>query len=66
MGIKSKETSQLEISVGQLHRFEEDESKAPEAVINVEGNASDENLDESDEGLLEHAMNSGLSNDDDR
>ena len=37
-----------------------------EDALNGGENVSDEVLDESDEGLLEHAMNSGLLNDDDR
>jgi hypothetical protein len=61
---ESGETFQLEIAAGQLDRSEEEES-IPEAVLNGEGNASDEYLDESDEGLLEHAMHSGLLNEDD-
>ena len=64
--VKSKEASQLDIGVGQLDRSEKEESKTPEAVINGEGDVSEEALNESDEGLLEHAMNSGLLNDDDR
>ena len=52
-------------SVGQLDRFEEEE-KPPEVASNGEGDVSDENLGEIDEGLLEHAMYSDLLNDDDR
>ena len=56
-----EEAAQLEIGVGRLERLEE-EGNTPEA----EGNLSDEALDESDEGLLEHAINAGLLNEDDR
>ena len=63
--VNSEEAAQLESSVGQLDRFEEEE-KPPEVASNGEGDVSDENLGEIDEGLLEHAMYSDLLNDDDR
>ena len=63
--VNSEEAAQLESSVGQLHRFEEEE-KPPEVASNGEGDVSDEDLGEIDEGLLEHAMNTGIFNDDDR
>ena len=62
--IGSKEAAQLETGVGQLEKLEEEEEKTPEG--NDEVNVSDEALDESDEGLLEHAINAGLLNDYDR
>ena len=66
LSLKSKEACLVDISVSQLFRLEEDGSKIPEAIMNAAGDVSDEALDESDESLLEHAMNSGLLNDDDR
>ena len=44
----------------------EEEGKTLEDALDVEGNESGESLDEVEDGLLEHAMNSGLLNDDDR
>jgi hypothetical protein len=64
--VESKEAAQLETGVGQLDKLEEEEDKTPEAALNDEGNMSDEALDESDEGLLEYAINAGLLNDYDR
>jgi hypothetical protein len=43
--------------------MEEEEEHGPEAAVNAEGNESDEDLGETDEGLLEHAMNTGILND---
>ena len=63
--VNSEEAPQLESGVGQLDRFEEEE-KPPEVASNGEGDVSDEDLGEIDEGLLEHAMYSDLLNDDDR
>ena len=64
--VESEEASQLKIDdVGQVDRLEAEE-KTPEGALNGEGGVSDEALDESNEGLLEHAMNAGLLNDDDR
>ena len=62
--INSEEAAQLDIGIGQLDRLEEEE-KTPEAALDGEGNISDDDLDDLDEGLLEHAVNSGLVNDDD-
>jgi hypothetical protein len=59
------EEGNVETGVGQLDKLEE-EGKTPEAALNEEGDVSDEGLDESDEGLLEHAINAGLLNDYDR
>ena len=42
------------------------EQQTPEADLNGEGEVLDEVSDESDDCLLEHAMNAGLLNDDDR
>ena len=43
------------------------EEQTPEAsAVNGEGNESDEALGETDEGLLEHAMNTGILTNDDR
>ena len=64
--VKYKKAGQAEISVRQIDRLEEEEEQTPEADLNVEGGVSDEVLDESDDCLLEHAMNAGLLNDDDR
>ena len=58
--VANEEVAQLEIDVGQIERVMEEEQKTPE------GNESDESLDEIDERLLQHAMNSDLLNDDDR
>ena len=63
--VEGQEASQLKIDVGQLNRLEAEE-KTPEGALNGEGGVSVEALDESNEGLLEHAMNAGLLNDDDR
>ena len=43
-----------------------DEPRTPEADLNGEGEVLDEVSNESDDCLLEHAMNAGLLNDDDR
>jgi len=59
------EEGNVETGVGQLDKLEE-EGKTPEAALNDEEDVSDEALDESDEGLLEHAINAGLLNDYDR
>jgi len=59
------EEENVETGVGQLDKLEEEE-KTPEAALNDEMNVTDEALDESDEGLLEHAINAGLLNDYDR
>ena len=66
--IKSEEAPQREIGVVKLDRLEKEEENTPEAAaaLNGEGDISDEALDESDEGLLEHAINAGLLNDYDR
>ena len=45
--------------------MEEEEEKTTETALNGDGNVSDEVLNESNEGLLEHAMNDSLLNDDD-
>ena len=60
----NEEAAQLEICADHLVRLEE-EGKTPEAALDGEGNISNEALGKTDEGLLEHAMNSGLLNDDD-
>ena len=45
----------------------EEEEKIPEDASNDEGDVSEEeDFDENDEGILEHAINAGLLNDDDR
>ena len=45
----------------------EEEEKTPEDASNDEGDVSEEeDFDENDEGILEHAINAGLLNDDDR
>jgi hypothetical protein len=66
--VESEEAAQREIGVVQLDRLEEEEEYTPEAAaaLNGEGDVSDEALDESDEGLLEHVITAGLLNDDDR
>jgi hypothetical protein len=61
---KREEADQAEMSVRQIDRLELEE-QAPEANLNGEGEVLDEVLDESDDCLLEHAMNAGLLNDDD-
>ena len=45
----------------------EEEEKIPEDASNDEGDVSEEeDFDEDDESILEHAINAGLLNDDDR
>ena len=64
--VESEEAAQLEIGVGQLDRLEEEENTS-EAASNYEVDMSEEeDFDEDDEGILEHAINAGLLNDDDR
>ena len=63
--VESEAAAQQEIGVGQLDRLEE-EDKTPEAASDGEGDESDEDYDENDEGLLEHAINANILNDDDR
>ena len=62
--VKREEAAQLGIGVGHLDRLEEEE-KTPEYALNGKGDVSDEALDTSNDGLLEHAMSSGLLNEDD-
>jgi hypothetical protein len=71
--VTGEEVAQLEIGVGQIERREEEkveeeekEEHTTEASVSGEGIESDEDLGEIDEGLLEHAMNTGIFNDDDR
>ena len=65
-GRKWGAAAQPEIGVGKLDRLEE-EKKTPEAASNDEVDMSEEEeFDEDDEGILEHAINAGLLNDDDR
>ena len=63
--VESEAAAQQEIGVGQLDRLEE-EDKTPEAASDGEGDESDEDYDENDDGLLEHAINADILNDDDR
>ena len=63
--VESEAAAQPEIGVGQLDRLDEEE-KTPEDASNDEGDVSDEDFDGGDEGILEHAINAGLLNDDDR
>ena len=63
--VENEAAAQPEIGVGQLDRLEE-EDKTPEAASDGEGDESDEDYDENDEGLLEHAINADILNDDDR
>ena len=64
LSVNNEEAPQLEIGADHLDRLEE-EKKTLEATLDGEVNISNEALGEIDEGLLEHAMNSGLLNDDD-
>ena len=66
--IENEATAQLEeIGVDQLDKLEEPEEKTPKDVANNEGDVlEDEDFDEDDEGLLEHAINASLLNDDNR
>ena len=72
--VTGEEVAQLEIGIGQIERREEgkveeeekEEHTTTEASVSSEGIESDEDLGEIDEGLLEHAMNTGIFNDDDR
>ena len=59
-----EEAAQLGIGGSRLGSVEEEE-KAPEGALDGEGDVSDAGLDKRNQGLLEHAMNSGLLNDDD-
>jgi hypothetical protein len=43
----------------------EEEENTPEDATDDEGDVLDEDFDEDDEGILEHAINAGLLNDDD-
>ena len=61
-----KEAVQVEIGVGQLESLKGEKDTPDAAGFDSEENVSDEALDEIDDSLLEHAMNSGLLNDDDR
>ena len=64
--VNSEEGDQLKISVGQLESLEEEENTL-EAALNDDGHVKDDAAwGENDEGRLEHAMNAGLLNDDDR
>jgi hypothetical protein len=64
--VENEAAAQPEIGVGKLDRLEE-EKKTPEAASNDEVDMSEEEeFDEDDEGILEHAINAGLLNDDDR
>jgi hypothetical protein len=64
--VESEAAAQQEIGVGQLDDRLEEEGKTPEAASDGEGDESDEDYDENDEGLLEHAINANILNDDDR
>ena len=44
----------------------EEKEKTPEDTSNDKGDVSDEYFDKDDEGILEHAINAGLLNDNDR
>ena len=63
--VENEAAAQPEIGVGQLDRLEEEEN-TPEDATDDEGDVLDEDFDEDDEGILEHAINAGLLNDDDR
>ena len=64
--VESETAAQLEIGVGQLDRPLEEKENTPEAASSGEEDESDDDFDENDEGLLEHAINADLLNDDDR
>jgi len=66
--LESPVTGEEAVSVGRIERVEEEkvEEHTSEAAVNDEGNESDEASGETDEGLLEHAMNTGILTDDDR
>ena len=64
--VDCKEAVQVEIGVGQIESLEDEKDTPDAAALDSEENVSDEALDEIDDSLLEHAMNSGLLNDDDR
>ena len=64
LSVNNEEAPQLEIGADHLDRLEE-EKKTLETTLDGEVNISNEALGEIDEGLLEHAMNFGLLNDDD-
>ena len=60
--IENETAVQPEIGVGQLDRLEEEENTS-EAASNYEVDMSEEeDFDEDDEGILEHAINAGLLN----
>jgi hypothetical protein len=64
--VEREAAAQSEIGVGQLDKLEEEE-KTPEAASNDERDVSEhEDFDKNDEGVLQHAINAGLINDDDR
>jgi hypothetical protein len=65
--VENEAAVQPEIDVGKLDNLEEEEKTPEDVASNDEGNVSEEeDFDENDEGILEHAINAGLLNDDDR
>ena len=64
--VASEEAVQVEIGVGQLDNLGDEKDTPDAAALDGEANTSGEALDKIDDSLLEHAMNSGLLNDDDR
>ena len=59
--VENEAAAQPEIGVGQLDRLEEEEN-TPEDATDDEGDVLDEDFDEDNEGILEHAINAGLLN----
>ena len=65
--VENETAVQPEIGVGKLDKLEEEEKTPEDAASNDDGDVSEEeDFDENDEGILEHAINAGLLNDDDR
>ena len=67
--VEREAAAQSEIGIGQLESLEEEEEeeeKTPEAASDDERDVlEEEGFDKNDEGVLQHAINAGLLNDDD-